>query len=163
MPKIALKAGAELDILSQRELDDSLDKANARVELSRLYGVKWMRLPEVLSGVASGSVLTLGETSGEMVGPDSGYAWAIRRLVVNGLTAGATPDVVNLYRGTAAGIPLWQFTGTSAFATFGKLSLTLMGGERLALASVGTFAATGTITLAGELIQVPAQLLGKLA
>lgn len=161
--KVMLKAGAEIDLLNRDELQDSLRRESQVAELSRLYGIKWMRLPENLSGTAAGGVLTLGETAGDVVGPESGYAWVIKRLIVTGLTGGAAPDVVNLYRGTAAGTPLWQFNGGNFGYTFGKMELTLMGGEHLALASVGTFTSTSVITLAGELIEVPAQLLGKLA
>jgi hypothetical protein len=161
--KFALKAGAEIDLLSQAELREELVKYYAAREAARLRGLKWMRLPELLSGKAASGALALGESDGQLVGPNEGYVWSLRRLVVQGLTSGAVPDVVNLYRGTAAGSVLWQFNGNNFGYTFGRLELTLRGGERLALASSGTFAATGTVTLTGELIEAPAELIGKLA
>ena len=45
---------------------------------------------------------------------------------------------------------------------FGKLRVTLMGGDELNFASVGTFAATGRIRVSGELLEVPAEMLYKL-
>lgn len=160
MPKVKLSAGAEIDFLNKEELGQALKEWDA-FELARIRGVKWMRLPELLSGKAAGGVLSIGETTGITIGPKSGYLWSLRRLVVDGLTSGATPDVVNLYRGTPAGRPLWQFNGNNFAYTFGKLTQTLMGGETLALASVGTFTATGQITLSGELLEIPAELAGK--
>jgi hypothetical protein len=160
MAKFKIGAGAELELLTKEELSDALSEADAW-EVARLQAEKWMRLPQLLSGNASSGSLVLGETAGDIVGPREGYFWSIRRLVVSGLTSGASPDVVNLYLGTAAGQPLWQFNGNNFGYTFGKGQLSLRAGENLALASVGTFAATGTITLSGELVEVPAQLAGK--
>lgn len=166
MAKAKLDFGVEIDLLNQQELHDTLGDQFANWEYQRLRGTKHMRLPETLagkSGLVTAGTLTLGETTGQHVGPEVGYSWTIMRLVVNGLTSGSTPDVVNLYRGTPAGIPLWQFNGNNFGYTFGKLEITLNGGETFALASVGTFAATGQITLSGELIEVPAELVGKIA
>ena len=163
MARVKLDFGAEVDFLTPAEFDSALKDRLATWETERLRGIKWMRLPEVLSGKAASSAISLGETSGQIVGPRQGYVWSIRRLVVNGLTSGATPDVVNLYRSGTTGQPLWQFNGNSFGATFGRLELTLNGGETLALASVGTFNSTSQVTLSGELLEAPAELVGKLA
>lgn len=163
MPQVELKAGVKFDVLSKGELDSSLMHYFAARETARLRGLKYMRLPEYLSGKASSSAISLGIERGQKpVGPGEGYAWTFRRLLVNGLTSGASPDVVNLYRGSSGTQPLWQFNGNSFAYTFGKGDIVLLGGETLALASVGTFSATGQVTLSGELIEVPAELLGKL-
>ena len=137
--------------------------AYIQAEQDLYRGVKWMRLP-LMQGTPSGSALSIGEGAGQECGPEEGYFWALRRLVVAGLTSGATPDVVNLYRGTSSqqGGLLWQFNGNNFGYTFGRTELTLMPGDRLALVSVGTFAATGQITLSGELNSVPAEMMGKL-
>lgn len=138
-----------------------IDLIKAEQDLYR--GVKWMRLP-LIQGVAVSSALSMGESNGQEVGPEEGFFWAIRRLVVAGLTSGATPDVVNIFRGSSGqqGGLLWQFNGNSFGATFGRTELTLMAGDRLQVTSVGTFAATGQITLSGELNSVPAEMMGKL-
>jgi hypothetical protein len=59
--------------------------------------------------------------------------------------------------------PLWQFNGNNFGYTFGRLEMTLTGGDSLTFASVGTFAATGTIRVTGELVEVPAEMLYKIA
>lgn len=160
--KVKLDFGAEVDFLTKGELGEALREADAE-KVSWLQAVKWMRLPETLTGTASSSKLTLGETTGQICGPRLGYSWVIKRLVVTGLTTGQNPDVVNFYRGTPSGPILWQLNGNSFGATFGRCEMTLVGGETLAVASVGTFASTSTIIVSGELIEVPTELMGRLA
>lgn len=164
MPKVSLKAGAEIDVLSKDELNDSLMHYFSAQQVARLRGIKHMRLPELLTGKASGSAISLGVEKGQpAVGPELGYVWSISRLVVTGLQSGATPDTVNIYKNSASGPIFWTFDGNHFGATFGKLQLTLYGGETLALANSGTFNSTSQITLSGEVIEVPAELAGKLA
>src|SRR5579862_2140400 len=43
--------------------------------------VKWMRFPR-LTGVPSGNALKLGVAKGVMTGPEQGYLWSVRRLVI---------------------------------------------------------------------------------
>jgi hypothetical protein len=162
MAKFKLSAGAEIDLLTQGELAEALGQAD-QIQLARLNAIKHMRIPQLLTGKAAAGALALGESSGQVVGPRSGYIWSVRRLVVAGLTSGATPDVVNLFIGGPSGQLVWQFNGNNFGYTFGRLELTLYGGETLALANVGTITATGQITLSGELLETPAQLIGRLA
>lgn len=165
MAKVKIQAGAEIDLLNKAELDDSLKQQGDADILARLRGLKHMRLPEVLSGTASSSKLSLdGNQSVYPLGPRAGYIWAVRRIVITGMTSGASPDVLNMYKGApGAGAILWQFDGNHFGYTFGRLEMTLYGGEVLCFQSSGTFAATGLITVGGEVIEVPAELVGKLA
>jgi hypothetical protein len=167
MAKIRLELGAELDVLTKDELDRSLK--NHAGELDGLArAVKYRRLPP-LSGTASGGVLDIGGDAGagvtwpgNPVGPAQSWAWEIGLLSVTGLTGGATPDVVNLYiQGAGSAYQWWQFNGNSFAYTFGGGELVLLAGESLRLASVGTFAATGRVTLIGSIrSQTPMQKLG---
>jgi hypothetical protein len=164
MPSVKLHAGVELENLSAGEVRSEIDRA-FDIQLREQYrGIKWMRLPEVLQGKASGGVLLLNSQTAETVGPRQGYIWSVRALIVDGLTSGATPDVVNIYRNdnNVSGPPLWQLNGNSFGATFGKMERTMMSGDFFVIASVGTFAATGTIRLSGEVLEVPAEMVGKL-
>ena len=132
-------------------------------QLEHYRAEKHMRLPLSLQGTPSASAINLGESSGQICGPRSGYAWSVRRLVVDGLTAGTTPDIVNLYRSSNVGQPpLWQFNGNNFGYTFGKLELVLWPGDTFNLVNVGTIAATGIVRLSGELDESPAEMLMKL-
>lgn len=120
---------------------------------------KWMRLPEILFGTPAASAITLGVNTGQgALGPEQGYAWCIRRLVVSGLTSGGTPDVVNLFRNDRfSGPPLWQFNGNNFGYTFGRYELTLFPGDTLSLQNVGTITSTSRILLSGELEETSAE------
>lgn len=131
------------------------DRAHAR-------GFKWMRLP-IMSATIASSAVQFGPATGQVLGPEQGYIWAIRRLVISGLTSGATPDVVNLYLNDRfSGPPIWQFNGNNFGYTFGKLELILQPGDNLSFKNSGTIAATGAVTISGELTEVPAEMLWKL-
>jgi hypothetical protein len=169
-----IRGGAPVDIPTPGEVADAVD-ARARAfareqrqieterEMERARAVKWMRLP-VLSGTASASAITLSDLNGAPLGPDQGFAWNLRRIVIDGMTSGATPDVLNMYRNAITGQPpLWQFNGNNFGYTFGNLAVVLLSGDFLKFASVGTFAATGTIRVTGEVVEVPAEMLPKLA
>jgi len=162
MPKVHIQGGLAVEIPNREENRADVAAVMDARELVQARGVKWMRLPE-LTGTASGSALNLDESHGvPVVGPESGYAWSLRRIVVDGMTTGATPDVLNMYRNSTGGAPLWQFNGNNFGYTFGRLEMVLMSGDTLKFASVGTFAATGRIRVSGELVEVPAEMLWKL-
>jgi hypothetical protein len=170
MAKMRLELGAELDTLTKGELDHSLGAAVAMVREEQ-RGLKYRRIPQ-LSGVAAGGVLNIGGDvgggpggtwSGASVGPHEGWAWELGLITVSGLTFGSVPDIVNMYIvGAGSAISWWQFNGNNFAYTFSGGSLVLLPGERLQLISVGTFAATGTITLTGSIrSQMPAEKLGR--
>lgn len=158
MATFKLQAGATIETLTKHEMGQALaEHEAARRTDARAF--KWMRLPEGLIGKATGGQLSLGLAAGETrIGPAQGYIWSVSRLVVDGLTSGATPDVVNLYRNdNTAGPPLWQFNGNSFGYTWGKMQMTLLSGDSLTLVNVGTFTAAGQIRLSGELWELPAE------
>lgn len=163
MAKMRLELGAEIDIMSPDDMDGLMEKQRAiedARERTRFAGMSWSKLPK-LQGTASGGVLLLGQGA-NVAGPRDGYIWALRRIVISGLTSGSTPDIVNMYADTPQSDVLWQFNGNNFGYTFGKFEMTLLGGQTLIFQSVGTFAATGQITVSGEYIQVPTVMIGKL-
>lgn len=161
MAKVKLDFGAEVDFLDKGQLDDSLDSYFNKQESAALAGIKYFRLPALIGSVSS-SAFNIGGSGPIQVGPRSGYAWSIRRLLINGLTAGTTPDVANFYRHPGPQ-PLWQLNGNNFGQTFGRLELLFLPGEYLVAKSVGTVAATGQIIITGDAVEVPAEMIGKLA
>ena len=167
MAVFELHAGGRMETTTPAELHQALVRQDERLRAD-LAGIKWRRLPR-LFGTAVSGVLDIGGDSkagwnGQPVGPASGFAWSIKLGTVAGLTTGATPDIVNLYiQGANSSVPWWQFNGNNFAYTFGKGDLVILSGESIRLASVGTFVATGTITLLGSVWQVPQEELGKLA
>lgn len=159
--KTKLELGASLDTLNRGELKDEL--ANQTQEIYRQFarGCKYLRFGPVPTTITSSAFSFDGsQSSGN--GPREGFVWSIRRLMVTGLTSGPTPDTINFYRGTPGGIPLWQLNGNNFGETFGKMELLLLGGEVLSWNSVGTIAATGQITVSGDILEVAAEEIFKL-
>lgn len=153
MAKFEIKAGASIDLLTKDELDASL--AANRMHYQAL---SVMRLP-IVTGVASGGVLNFGGDAGGPT-PDQGYVWSIRHLSIEGLTAGATPDVVNIIR---AGRVFWKLSGAPPAAeTWGRGEFMLNAGETLTFINFGTFTATVPIVVSGSAWQCPAQFAAEL-
>lgn len=165
MAKFVLDFGSTVDLITPAEVEEILLKRDTQ-ERARLAGIKYRRLPP-LSGTAQSGKLDIGGDnpagwSGHPVGPAAGYQWEVRLLSVNGLTSGSTPDIVNLFiQGAGSSFAWWQFNGNNFAYTFGRAELVLLPTESLRFASVGTFAATGTISIVGSVVQSPAEKFGE--
>src|SRR5271166_3983631 len=91
-----------LSAISQHlaELRDA--ERQRRIEQQReqelLRGIKFIRLPLVRQAGAN-PFTAGGDIGGVDASPNVGFTWMLRHLVIEGLTAGATPDVVNILRG----------------------------------------------------------------
>lgn len=174
MADIQLQLSASLDGI-KKSVDQVHDGLRDQTQFWQDYyrGIKWFRLPLSLQAQITGGAVNIGEsgTTPVIVGPEEGYAWSIMRLAVDGLAGGATPDVVQIFRSanTAASPPLWTFSGNTQGglpgpqSLFPRLGLVMMGGDTINLVNSGALAATGRVRLSGELIQVPAEMLAKLA
>jgi hypothetical protein len=157
-----------------QEIGGRLDKILAAIEGSnarqlalisereKLRTIKGIRLP-LVRGVASGSALTLGgdtnTTAGQApVGPDLGFVWSIRHLVIEGMATGATPDTLNVLRNNRI---IWQLNGNQFAQTWGRGEILLHSGETLQYQSVGAFNSTAQIIVHGLAEQVAAEQIGK--
>lgn len=154
-----MQIGAELDMVSPTELDSSLARVVQEDQRQRARSVKYLRFGPYVKPIVNSAFTLDGSTLG--IGPREGFAWAIRRITVTGLATGASPDIANLFRNQAGGIPIWQFNGNNFAYTFSNAQLILLGGETLTLANVGAMTATGMATLSGDLVEVAAEELYK--
>ena len=153
--RVVIRGGDSYDLASPEDVRRIVGE-----ELrERARGVKFMALPTYLQGKPANSAITLGITKGQLpVGPEQGHMWGITRLVVTGLTASSTsPDIVNMYLNDAFNGPVWwQFNGNTFGYNFSQ-PLCLQPGNTLSIQNSGTIAATGLITVSGELWEVPAE------
>jgi hypothetical protein len=91
------------------------------------------------------------------LGPNTGYAWSVQRLVVAGLAAGTTYDTVSLYRGPAGAASIQQnnllnvVTGNAPAWHPGRTGCMIFPGDTIIAAGTG-LTATGPVTLTGEVI-----------
>jgi hypothetical protein len=155
-----LELGATIDTLTRTEVSGALAEHAQEIYRQQARGCKYMRMPPAQAQISNSTFSLDGSRYG--LGPREGFVWSLRRLAVSGLTAGTTPDVVNLYRNGTSGLPIWQLNGNNWGATFGKCEFLLLGGETLSIASLGTVTATGQVTLTGDLLEVPAEEIYKL-
>ncbi len=158
--KTVLELGAPIETLTRDELDGALDVQTQKYFQQYARGMKYLRTSPAVAPI-SGAAFSFDGSSGAGHGPREGFVWTIRRLLVTGLATGTTPDVINFFRGSPSGIPLWQLNGNSFGSTFGKCELLLLGGEVLSFASSGTVTATGQITVTADVLEVAAEELYK--
>jgi len=164
MASVKLHAGVELHNLSPDEVRGIVAEEGA-VERARLRGIKRAQLPRSFGATPTGGTFTLGTTlpgpSG-FYGPDNGYICYISRLIVNGLTAGATPDVINLFFDDSFSQIQWQFNGNNFGYTFSRSELLLNPGQGLMFRSGSPFATTSYVSVAGQYWIIPAEMAGRL-
>lgn len=160
--KTNLAVGAPIETLTQSELRTELDTVSQTFLRAYGRGVKYLRFGPIPATIINAAI-SLDGTSTNGLGPREGFCWSIRRITVWGLATGGTPDIVNLYRNQPGGIPVWQFNGNNFAYSWGKLELLLLGGESLSLVNSGSIAATGQITISGDLLECAAEELSKIA
>jgi hypothetical protein len=168
--KTTLRPGETIDIPSPGEIRAEIEAGVAAMakisaaERERARAVKWLRFPRLRGNPAS-SAISLGGT-GQSVGPEQGYLWSVRRLVITGLTASpSAPDIVNFYYTDNTGVtgPVWwQLNGNSFGTEFDMGGMMMRGGETLNVASVGTIAATGPIIVDWDGWEAPEDMAWKL-
>lgn len=163
MPKVQLGGGVEIDTLNKKELQEALYEARAD-QYERLKGRDLFRFISPSAAPVSNAITlpSSGTMAAYPLGPEQGYVWSMRLLVVEGLTASATaPDTVNIYR-HGSGRLVWQLNGNVFAQTWGRGEMILYPGESLYLVNSGSIAATGNIVFHGCADQVPFDRKGEL-
>jgi hypothetical protein len=134
-----------------------------RADEQRMYRAIISR-PLQPQSVAVASSAFLISSREHNLGPPDGYAWAVQRLVIGGLTTGSTPDVAAFYRGVPSQqavdptLLLNTVNGNAPAWHPGRTGLILQPGESVIAANLGTVAAS-QVTLTGEIIQMEQWLL----
>jgi hypothetical protein len=157
MPKMKLQLGAELETLSARELGAELDK-HASWERQAAFGLRHQDLPRMIGttdGVAGNLQLGADQPDQPTCGPKAGWYWAVSRISVDGLAAG---ESVKIYKETKFVGWVSQLPG---FLAFGTRGLVLKPGDFLRLVAAG-LTVNEELTLSGECVSVPAELMWKI-
>jgi hypothetical protein len=148
-------------------LGEALAENRAEENRAALEGVKYFRLPTIYATPSAGTVV-LGQSwagqsyTGQIIKPNEGFVWSIRRLACNGLGTGNSPDILNIYRNGTGIAPVWQLNGNNWGYSFGPTEMMLLPGESLVAASLGSLVSTSQITLTGDALEVPFAMIGKL-
>lgn len=128
-------------------------------ELERLRGIKYMDVIPYARQVGANPFAIAADSGQQLAIPESGYVWFVRYMTIEGMTSGATPDVINILR---RGRIFWQLNGNQFAQTWGRGEKWLFQGETLSFASSGTFNSTAQIIISIGVEQVPAEEIGKL-
>jgi hypothetical protein len=146
-----------VELLTQAELNESL-QAQADRNRAPYQALTDFRLPTINGRAVAGALSMGGDVNPEHT-PAMGYSWSLRHLVIEGLASAAPADVVNVLRGNRI---IWQLTGTTFFARWGKGDIMIREGETLSYQSVGAFTSTAQIIIHGNVWQAPAQFAAEL-
>ena len=163
MPKVKLHAGAEIDVLNKHELHQTLQAWMVEA----VKGIRPRRLAAVAT-IASNAFTMGGEQDSNInniLGPEAGYLWMVRRIAITGPTLAS--DVTNVYIGRQdpQNLVYPALTGLSSstgYKSFSRDELVVNGGESLVIASTGSVAATGTVTVTLGVTEIPVGLLWKI-
>lgn len=158
MAKFKLDFGGEIELLTQGELDDTMDKLPGGIWGEYARGLKHLDLP-VLTGKVAGGAITLGasDIAGQTpCGPRQGYVWRVVRVSVYGLAAG---DVVQLYKGDVAASRFVTAISAADPCLTPSHGLLLKPGSYLTVDGAGLVATSVTVT--GEVFEAPAEQIFK--
>lgn len=158
MAKVSLKAGAEFDVLTRRELAQELDRLSAEWMAEVTRGFKYRRFLGV--GTIAGGAVTVQDSTDNVLGPGAGMVWAVNAVTIGGL---AVNDSVDLF---INGDPVCSFvrtatTGQYVTRTWGLTELVLNPNDALVLSGSG-LTATGNIALYGRCTELSRLLSYKL-
>jgi hypothetical protein len=153
--KFKLTAGAELDLLTQAELDKALKNFARDWQVAAAAGPKSVDWWGTGTVDAAGGLTIGGDTANPVsgrFGPDVSMIWSVKRCNVRGLTGA---DALSLYVGEAT--PQRSVKdGISAYERFGSNELVLRGGRKLLFVGTGlTTAANTVITISGSAWELP--------
>lgn len=158
MAKFKLDFGAEVELLTQGELDDSVNKLPGGIWGEYARGLKHLDLP-VLSGKVAGGQITLGASDvadQTLCGPRQGYVWRVVRVSIYGLAAG---DAVQLYKGDVAASRFVTAIAAANPCFTPSHGLLLKPGNYLTVDGSGLVATNIVVT--GEVIEAPAEQIFK--
>lgn len=161
--KFKIAAGAEIDLLTRGEMSEVL----------RNWGEEWIRGRRyrkvngvgTVDGAGGLSIGGAGDASGEL-GPDEGFVWSVKRLIISGLSDG---DVVTLFANEPSASTLIEsgITSTTADPTrtqalrWGSNQVVLQAGERLLLTGA-SLTSGAVVTVAGQTMEAPASYVALL-
>lgn len=162
--KFKMSAGAEFDVLTQHELDKSLQQLmlDWRREVER--GPKHIRF-SANGVVTDNGALTIGgdtqsETTGRL-GPEQSMVWSVKRWAITGLAVNGG-DSLTAYINTDQPNTLIKGDVTG-YDRFGSDELVLNGGDRLLFVGSELIATAGTrVFLSGAAWELPATLAYRL-
>jgi hypothetical protein len=147
-----------VNLAQERKQQEEQERIERAREAESLRGIKaGLRLP-IMQKTGSNPFTMGGDTvtpQGQIQRCPEGYRWALRHMVITGLTSGATPDRIQITRN---GTVIWELNGNVYAQTWGRGELWVNAGETLGYQSVAgvTFNSTAQIQVIGAVDEYPA-------
>lgn len=134
MSTVKLAAGVELDILNKNELHNELDTFARRL----LAGVQYRKAVATVTADASGNIANVNNLAGggeTGLGPEPGFVWSVRRIVVLSQIANPTGNVAIFSNGNSysdleipsAAVPFASLLSSEAFILYPGSTIIVQG------------------------------------
>lgn len=149
MARYKIANNAEINLLTQSELDTSLDRVTKDWYQEAARGVSTARFSAIATVAAS--AVTLPGSDQQRIGPKDGFAWAVQRVTAAGLS---TNDQLLVYRNSVSALNLVGVITPTASLHPGSKGLILRNDETL-IAVGSSLTATGDIVINGEAVELP--------
>lgn len=159
MAKFKINAGAEIDVLTEKELSSALDKMSSSWMAEVTKGFKYRRFLGVATIAAASVSITEGQDN--ILGPGAGLMWAVNSLVVGGLAVADSVDVLINDSDPVATFTRAAGTGNYVRQSFGQTDLVLNPNDYLSLVGSG-LTAVGQVKLYGRCTELSRVLAYKL-
>lgn len=160
--KFKIQAGGEIDLLTDKELQKSLDNHVKQFNQLLSEGVEYNKLSVA---VGSGTIPSQGTGGGvyaggiyELGGPEPGFIWSVKNISYIGLNA-VNPTHLFL-NGYSNGDLIYTGLVDKGTAIIGSNGFIVKGGSKILAAAVAVLTAAATINIAYQ--QVPIKDIGKL-
>jgi hypothetical protein len=145
MARFTIANNAQINLLTQQELGQELDRAVADLMQEEARG--YTTAPIRSQATISGAKVSFPPT-GDQIGPEQGFAWRVNRLTLLGLS---TNDQVSVFKNDTN--TLVDIITVAKPAIYPGKGLIMRGMDRLLLQGSG-LTATGDLILNGEAVEV---------
>jgi hypothetical protein len=159
MAKVKLQAGAEIDFLNKKEMHEELNAMMTSWvgEVSR--GDRYPRFK--MYGTIAGGQVSIGTEDAQLVGPDEGFCWSLRRLAIVGGSYAPATDSLGLYLGTDLNpSSVIQPPSLAKYNAYEAGEMVLMPGDQIVVA--GGVAGAGKMWVTGQVRELPIPLLYRM-
>jgi hypothetical protein len=164
MAEQKIQAGKTIDTVTKKELHDALSSQLRSWMAETAAGGKYVRF--TATGTIASAAVTIGGAGPTLqdIGPGPGFVWDVRRLHISGLV---TADVAGVYINDASSASIIGATTDLPAAAIRSFlwshQVVLYPGDNLLVANIGALAATGTVTVTGQALELPIGLAWKLS
>lgn len=159
MAKFKLTAGAEIDLLDKHEMIDALMHVQSWMA-ETAQGVRFSRFGATAIPVANAVDFGGPDSQGDLLGPDPGFIWDVRRLRIAGCN---NADLITIFINGAENSMQIDDSRDNLHRTFyWAEQVVLAPGEQFRFVGTGLNVGTTQVTITGQVREIPVTLAYKL-